>query len=141
MNIADVPAEHLVNSFLKAAKKAGIDATVFYTERDGAKSSSRATSNTGPGGIARATANLKFGSGAVDAGATMLHKLSPLLRRASWWKRIFGRVGEAPTPENMPRVADFKSLDATTQENYRKIISAILGAASTQVTHSPIVGA
>ena len=139
MNIADVPAQVLVTSFLKAAKKGGIEATVFYTEHDGPKSVSRATSNTGPGGIAKAAANLKFQGDAVTQAAMMLHRLSPLLKPVPWRKRLFGRGKAAPSQENMPVVGDFKSLDEATQDNYKKIISAVLGAASSQVVYSPIV--
>jgi len=74
MNPGDLPPTVLVRSFLEAASKGELEATVIYTVVKNGKRKTSAVSNMGPEGIARAANVLKFGDGAIERAAIALHE-------------------------------------------------------------------
>lgn len=123
LNPKDIPPSVLARSYLEAAAKNGIEATVIYTEDKRGELRTTAVSNKGPEGVARAAAALKIGDGAIERAAIAQHDFrvggSP----------CFMCQGEEP----------WDKIDETDKHGHRELAKIALAAAMAAVATTKLV--
>ncbi|HEV3059650.1 MAG TPA: hypothetical protein VGY48_15475 [Vicinamibacterales bacterium] len=128
MNPSDVPPTAFIQSFLLAAQKAEIEATVVYTVNKNGVRKTSASSNKGPEGIAFAAKVLKTGDTSVEQAAIALHEF-----RIKFEGDISGLPEDVQAEMNKCFVCreptPWDQLDEPDRSGHREIAKAVIAAA------------